>query len=339
MSAMAGPLEVSESADATPCAELWLYRMMETPYPLLEKMTLFWHGYFAVAASRVGRAGLVERHVRLLRRHALGRFDALLGEVCRDPATLMALGAGAGRVLKPPADFAATLLRRYTLGPGVAGEDDVRDTARAFTGAYVLRGEYRYLPHEHDSRAGSLRGEDVVARLLAHPATPRWVVRCLYGWLVSETAEPGDALLEPLAASFAKDYDLARLVATVLRSNLFYSPEAYRQRVKSPVEFALGLALACGATVPPAPLYQYLARLGQRLLEPPTREGWPGGRSWLNRFTLVGRSNLAAAMLAPQGEFGGRLHPPAEHLAELLVQSDAAGDALTIAALPEFQLA
>jgi len=42
MSAMAGPLEVSESADATPCAELWLYRMMETPYPLLEKMTLFW---------------------------------------------------------------------------------------------------------------------------------------------------------------------------------------------------------------------------------------------------------------------------------------------------------
>ena len=56
----------------------WLRRMMETPHPLLEKMTLFWHSYFAVNAGPVNNPGLMRDYVRLLRSHALGSFDSLL---------------------------------------------------------------------------------------------------------------------------------------------------------------------------------------------------------------------------------------------------------------------
>ena len=31
----------------------WLGRMKETAAPLLEKMTLFWHGHFATSAQKV----------------------------------------------------------------------------------------------------------------------------------------------------------------------------------------------------------------------------------------------------------------------------------------------
>jgi hypothetical protein len=75
----------------------WLRRMMETPHPLLEKMTLFWHGYFAVNATAVNNPQLMKEHVRLLRSHALGSFGSLLPAIARDPAMLVWLGADVNR--------------------------------------------------------------------------------------------------------------------------------------------------------------------------------------------------------------------------------------------------
>ena len=342
---------ISDDAGSYESSQLWLYRMAESPYPLQEKMTLFWHIYFATAGARVGRVALVEQRLRLLRKHALGRFDAMLSEVCRDPATLIALGAQSNHKGMPAEGFARALLGLYTLGPGAFSPGDVRETARAFTGCGVLRGEYHYRAYEHDDGAktilgkqGNFNGDDALRVLLSHPATPLLVARKLYRWLVTETAEPGDSLVAALAEPFAKDYDIAKLAGTILHSNLFFSAAAYRQRVKGPVEFALGIATAFEVSIPAAQLHWALAGLGQDLLEPPTREGWPGGRRWLNQFTLVGRSNLAAALLAganPQAvaeKYGQK--DAGRFFADLLVQSDApAADAHAIACSPEFQLA
>ena len=49
----------------------WLYRMVQTRRPLLEKLTLFWHGHFAVANYKVGNPLLMHQHIELLRAHAL----------------------------------------------------------------------------------------------------------------------------------------------------------------------------------------------------------------------------------------------------------------------------
>jgi uncharacterized protein (DUF1800 family) len=312
----------AESGGSHESAELWLYRMLQTPFPLLEKMTLFWHDYFAVAGAQVGKPSLIERRLRMLRGHALGRFDRLLHDVSRDPATLIALDARANRKAQPAEGFAAAL----------AGRDgDIHETARAFTGWFVLRDEVRYLPDRHDPGAPSL--DDALRSLLANPATPRRVVRKMYRWLIAEMHEPADALVYPLAEAFARDYDIARLVGTMLRSNHFCSPLVYRQRVKSPVEYALGIVAAFDLQAAPAALHRQLGALGQDLLEPPTREGWAGGRRWLNRFTLVARRNLAEALLAGAKE--------AARLPELLLQQDVPGarGALELVTMPEFQLA
>ncbi|MHB1035405.1 MAG: DUF1800 domain-containing protein [Pirellulales bacterium] len=294
----------------------WLRRMILSPHPLLEKMTLFWHGHFGIGAAKVKSAPLIVRHVQLLRASALGRFEALLQAVSRDPATLIALDATASRLAHPNETFPRKLLGQFALGPKNFTEKDVREAARAFTGRFILQNELRPLDREHDGgvkslfgREGNWKDQDAVRIITQQPAASRWIVGKLYRWLISETDEPADALVAPLAESFAKDFDVSKVVETMLRSNLFFSPVAYRRRVKSPVELAVGISRAMEGLVPTAPLAKDLGLLGQSLCLPPTDEGWLGGRAWLNEATLLGRGNLAAAMLAGTEPYGNKLDP------------------------------
>jgi len=140
-----------------------------------------------------------------------------------------------------------------------------------------------------------------------HEATAEQLVRKLYRWLISETAEPGAALLEPLVTPLAAHWDLGRVIEKMLRSNLFFSPAAYRQRIKSPVEFAVGMLRAVEANVPTLRLANDLKDMGQDLYFPPTVRGWVGGRHWLNAATMVRRDNLAAALVAEKGAYGGKV--------------------------------
>jgi len=136
-------------------------------------------------------------------------------------------------------------------------------------------------------------------------------VRKLYRWLICETDEPSDALLAPLVELLGKDYDVGRVVQTMLRANLTFSPAAYRRRVKSPVEFALGILRGLEVTAVASRLADDLAGLGQNLYFPPTIHGWPDGRNWINEMALLGRQNLAAALLSGNEPYGGQLDPAA----------------------------
>ncbi len=296
----------------------WLRRMIQTPHPLLEKMTLFWHSHFGISNARVNNAALMARHVQMLRSHALGLYRPLLEAVSSDPAVFLGLGAETNRKAVPSANFARQLMESFSLGPGHYGEEDVREASRAFTGWFVLRGRLRFFPAEHDSgvkkvlgREGAWNVEDVVRIVLDQPAVPKLLVRKLYRWLISEVSQPSDALLAPLTRALAKDYNVGRVVETMLRSNLFFSRVAYRRRIKSPVEFAVGIIRSLEGMVSTVRLGTDLAELGQNLYQPPTASGWQGGRSWINAAMLVGRSNLARDLLASQGPYGGKLDPMA----------------------------
>jgi uncharacterized protein (DUF1800 family) len=342
----------------------WLQRMIRTPHPLLEKMTLFWHGHFGVNAAKVNSARAAQQHLQLLRRHALGSFREMLAGVAQDAAVFLSLDAKANRKAFPDEHLARWFLESFTLGPGRFSERDVRETARAFSGSFVLQNQFRFIERERDSgtkrilgHEGVFTGEDIARILAGQPATAQTIVRKVYRWLISETAEPDERLLAPLAESFAKNQDALQLVETMLRSNLFFSAAAYRQRMKSPVEFALGIVNGLEEPVPTPPLAEALARLGQNLLHPPTAKGWLGGQSWINHATLSGRHTLAAALLKSDGAFGGKLDPAAvaskhgsgaHFFLDLFLQGDAEPNgtsdadvrhaAYAVITLPEFQL-
>ncbi|MFH1881180.1 MAG: DUF1800 family protein [Planctomycetota bacterium] len=116
----------------------WLRRIIQTPRPLLEKMTLFWHSHFATSIVKVKNPGLMLRHVQLLRSQALNSFRDMLQGISRDPAVLICLGADANRKALPNENFVRPLMEFFTLSPGHYTEKDVREAARAFTGWFAL---------------------------------------------------------------------------------------------------------------------------------------------------------------------------------------------------------
>ncbi len=292
----------------------WLRRILDSPFPLQEKMTLFWHSHFGVANRRVKDAGLMMRHVRTLRQFALGSYRDLLESVAKDPAVLLAVDASSSRKARPNENFSQQLMDQFSLGPGNYGAEDVREAARAMTGWFVFRGQLRYLEHEHDvgtkrvlGQAGRWTREDVIRIVLSQPATPRNLARRLYRWFVSEVDQPDSRLIDPLAKMLADQYQVGGVVERILRSNLLYSTAAIGRRVKSPVEFATGIVHAFGGRLPTVPLAAALADMGQSLYDPPTVKGWSGGKDWLNAVTLVQRRRLAGQLLSDSKPYEGRL--------------------------------
>jgi uncharacterized protein (DUF1800 family) len=277
-------------------------------------MTLFWHNHFATSIAKVQSASLMFRQNCLLRDHALGKFGPFLQSMSKDGAMLVWLDSNSNVKGKPNENYARELMELFSLGVGHYTETDIREAARAFTGWHTDRERFTFNARLHDGgiktvlgQTGRWDGGDVVRIVLEQPAAARFLVRKLYHCFISENADPPDALLEPLCVSFRQsDYDIAALVKTMLASRHFYSEYAFRQRIKSPVEYVLGAVQAVyrrydekEADYRPLP-QQVLARrvgaMGQLLFAVPNVKGWPGGRSWLNTSTMLERANFAAAL-------------------------------------------
>jgi uncharacterized protein (DUF1800 family) len=292
----------------------WLYCILHGGHPLREKLTLFWHNHFATSLVKVLSPALMFRQNCLLREHALGKFGPLLQAISRDGAMLVWLDSNSNVKGRPNENYARELMELFSLGVGHYTENDVHEAARAFTGWHTDGQGFRFAAGAHDGgvktvlgRTGAWDGGDVVRIVLEQPAAARFLVRKLYDFLISENAAPPDALLEPLVEVFRKsDYDIAGLVTTMLGSRHFFSGHAFRQRIKSPMEYVLGAVRAVygryeegEADYRPLPQGMLVGRLramGQTLFAPPNVKGWPGARTWLNTSTMLERDNFAAAL-------------------------------------------
>jgi uncharacterized protein (DUF1800 family) len=93
---------------------------------------------------------------------------------------------------------------------------------------------------------------------------------------------------------------LEPVVETILSSNVFYSPRAYRALVKSPVEFVIGTYKALGLSTVDESALAALVQMGQHLFYPPSVAGWPGGENWLTSGTMIARQNFLTRLLGSQ---------------------------------------
>jgi uncharacterized protein (DUF1800 family) len=294
----------------------WLYCMLHGGHPLREKLTLFWHNHFATSIAKVGRTTLMFNQNRLLREHALGKFGPFLLAVSKDAAMLVWLDSNSNIKGAPNENYARELMELFSLGVGHYTEKDVRAAARAFTGWHTNGDSFEFNPRFHDGgvktvlgQRGRLNGDDVVGIVLKQPASARFLALKLYRFLVSESQDPPHALLGPLADTLRRtDYDIAALVRLILSSRHFFSAYAFRQRIKSPVEYVLGaVRAAASGPVPQQVLVGRLDAMGQPLFAPPNVKGWRGAEAWLNTATVLARQNFAQALA--MGTLWGGLVP------------------------------
>jgi uncharacterized protein (DUF1800 family) len=318
--------------------ETWfLDRMIQSPAPLQEKMTLFWHGHFTSAYQKGIPAQAMADQNNLFRANALGNIRALTLAVSQDPAMLRYLDNGQNVKAHPNENYARELMELFTLGIGNYTESDVRESARAFTG-WNLNRAFEFVvndrQHDDDSKTflghtGNFDGHDIVNIIFAQPAAARLFADRLLSFFVYSDPEP--ELVEAVAALLRKnDFVLAPVMATLLRSNVFYSDRAYRALVKSPAEFVAGSCRLFGVTTSDVAMLGAMGRMGQRLFYPPNVKGWDGGAAWLNSQTLIARENFAAGLMTRMSDASWigvalqSMNPPlvAKAVTETILQGD-----------------
>jgi uncharacterized protein (DUF1800 family) len=300
----------------------WLFRMIHTKRPLLEKMTLFWHDHFATAVSKVVSRPLMLQQNELFRRLALGNFREMLVGVSQDPAMIVWLDNNTNVKGSPNENFARELMELFTLGitDVITGEPnytetDIQEAARAFTGWTIRRGRFFFNASQHDfgqktvlGRTGDWGGEDIVEILVELRATARFLARKLLEFFVYPDPEP--ELIEAIADVYLdSNYDMRTVVRQILLSEVFMSEKALLANVKSPVELVVGMIRELKAEIDTRFLLGPLALMEQMLFNPPTVAGWDWGLGWINTATLLTRYNVASALASVRKTRGAAFDP------------------------------
>ncbi len=294
----------------------WLLRMAWTQRPLLEKMTLFWHGVLTSSFRKVGGKNFFMRMInqnQFLRAHAFDTFDNILLGITADPAMLFYLDLTKSRKNHPNENYARELMELFTLGLGHYTQQDVSEGAAALTGWHVDGLTSRYIPADHNNlvkhylgQTGNFDYRDVVRILTNHPATPWFLSRKLFTFFVYENPSTDD--LKPLVDSYVESgHNMGAVMRTLLLSPQFSSPKAYRARIKSPTEFVVGAYRALGLQGSGLALPTMTTLMGQALFDPPNVAGWPGDKVsalWLNSGTWMTRLNYIDLLLVRGGATG-----------------------------------
>ncbi|HMK29800.1 MAG TPA: DUF1800 family protein [Terriglobales bacterium] len=207
-------------------------------------------------------------------------------------------------------NYARELMELHTLGvDGGYTQKDVTEVARVFTG-WTLREPRRGGGYEFDERKhepgnkvvlglkikddGEKEGMKVLEMLAHHPSTAKFISTKLATRFVSD--DPPLAMVNRMADAFLKsDGDIREVLKTMVDSPEFWTPTAYRAKVKTPLEFVASSIRATGADITNAmPLVQTLNRMGMPLYgqQPPT--GYPmKAEAWVNSSALLNRMNFA----------------------------------------------
>jgi len=280
----------------------WLDRMMRTNQPLVERMTLVWHDWFATSLDGVSQANLMLAQNDLFRRYAFGSFDGLIRDVTKDGAMILWLNLSENRSGRPNENYARELMELFTLGAdrGAYTEDDVRDLARALTGfrytwsSTLGAHDFRFDPTRHDTNAKTIFGftgnfgwEQAVAMCVRHRLHASFFVDKLWGNFIPTPPSAADR------AALERAYVQGGFQVRPVLEAILLHPQLHTgaRMVKPPVVFLAGMLRALRRSVDTIDWVWLSEHAGQRLFMPPDVSGWDD-EHWLDTGTVGGRWRL-----------------------------------------------
>ncbi|HVT91151.1 MAG TPA: DUF1800 domain-containing protein [Tepidisphaeraceae bacterium] len=280
----------------------WVYRMINSPQPAQEKIALFWHNRFATSGSKVGNSRYLDQQIAMFRREGLKSFRDLLIAVTSDPAMLVWLDGQSNRKGKPNENYSRELMELFTLGVGNYTEHDVQELARCFTGWQIRNGQSAFEPKQFDDGEkeifgvkGKFDSQSAIDLILDQSAASKHLSKKLFCEFVHP--EPPTEAIDFYAKSLLDNkWQIKPVLKQIATSRMFYSAWAYRSRIKSPAEVAVGGALAVGGKINMENVRQSMSRMGQNLLFPPNVKGWDGNETWINANTMLVRFNYGEAL-------------------------------------------
>lgn len=306
--ALLRPAQQHMNALAEAAAQQQLLYALHSRRQLHELMTAFWMNHFSVYQGKGPlRAMMGDYYARVIKPHALGRFEDLLRATVFSPQMLIYLDNWRNVRGRSNENYGREIMELHTLGVGSGyTQQDVTDLSRILTGLGVdlrgapvrvrpalradlwQRGLVVFNPARHDPDPKTVLGqtfqghgldeiEGVIGLLARHPATAHHVSTQIATYLCSDT--PAPALVERMAASWqASDGHIPTVLRTLIAAPEFRASLGHK--FKDPQRYVVSAArLFYAGRQPPLldtqPLVAAQRRLGQPMYGRLTPDGWP----------------------------------------------------------------
>lgn len=278
----------------------WIYRMVTTEAPLLEKIALLWHRVFATGQTKLIQGKVIATQLQMFRKLGLGSYRDLLLALSRDPAMLMWLDNQDNHKDAVNENYGREILELFSMGVGNYTEKDIYECSRAFTGwtiantAYntqkmrnntarpygYIAWQFKYddADHDHDEKtflgkSGDFNGEEIVDIICEQQATARFIARHIYHHFVADEVpvpqwadvapKDPDAIERMAEAYFASGCNIGEMLRVTFNSDFFKAETTRNARIKSPVEVVVGsLRLSGGYKWPTMDVYDANASCG-----------------------------------------------------------------------------
>ncbi|MBW8852201.1 MAG: DUF1800 domain-containing protein [Xanthomonadales bacterium] len=318
-----------------------LVRAVHSRRQLLEVVCGFWHDHFNVTVTDYSAGPVFVHYQRdVIRANAFGNFRTMLEAVAQSTSMMYYLDNESNTRSGPNENFARELMELHTLGaenylgfmdpfqvppcpedptyPIGYTDNDVYETASAFTGWSVKDGHWQYPTEDdgtfvyrsawHDAGPKYVLGKyiypeqpamkdarDILDRLASHPRVAKFICKKLIRKFVTD--RPDQALIDSAAAVFRSNWQqpdqIAKTLRHILTSDAFKNSWGMKNR--RPMEQAIAALRALGTNWTPAvgdaktdELFWRLGATGHLPYEWPAPNGYPDtGLAWSGASNLV----------------------------------------------------
>jgi hypothetical protein len=294
-----------------------LLRQLHSKRQLYEVMVEFWSDHFNIFVEKGNCFYLKTVDDReVIRKHALGSFQALVWASAHSPAMLVYLDNQANEKSHPNENYARELMELHTLGvDGGYTQQDVMELARCLTGWTVKEhfwlGDFVFKEELHDTGlkkvlgfeiqpSGLKEAEQVIETLVRHPSTAGFIATKLTRRFIAD--EPPQVIVEKAADTFLRtNGNIQAVLRVILLDGLPLAQPKYRR----PANFVLSAMRTLNVEADGVAIQDHLLRMGQSYFNWPTPDGYPD-RSEAWQGNLMPRWQFAFELI--RNEIAGTKH-------------------------------
>lgn len=276
----------------------WIDKMIESAFPLREKMTGFWHNHYVSTFQKVKVNYWVFQHNQILRENAFGNFKTLTKQIIQSNAMVRYLDNVDNRKGKLNENLSRELLELFTLGIGNYTEEDIKNGAKGLAGLGIGEENVIYRKFFEDNepfvylgKKGNFKVDEMIDIIFEQPNIPYLITRKILKWFIYDN--PKEELVRYYGDYFKKmDFEIQPLLTKIFTEE--FEKNNAGSKIKNPLEYSLQLMDELNVANPNAKLIAFFIKeQGMDLFNQPNVKGWDGGNSWLTSQVFLQRNNVA----------------------------------------------
>jgi len=283
----------------------WLEAVYTSEVPQFDRISTLFLDHFAVGYDAYIHPHMYAKHLQFVRNWRETSFENLLYGSLQNPATIVYLNNDKSDRKTPNENLAREFFELFALGEGNYSEQDVREFSKLLTGNAFNTAEenFEYMPERALNTSSRIFGKNYssskkfVSELVEHPAYGEYLINKFYNEFVS-LEKPTIRKLRRYQFNFVKNgSDLVSLFEKIISDEDFWKLNKQLTLIKSPLDLFSGTARTFNFTGSTPANFSYwlktsdlLNSLDQAIFDPPSVDGWPNGREWLQGQALDRRA-------------------------------------------------